>query len=279
MKATSAALKAHMAGNVTTLATLWTVTRRDGQVFGFTDHDRDIVFGGVTYAARTGFTPSQIASSGTLSVDNIEVDGFFDSAALTQPDLEAGVWDGARLRVSRVNYADLTMGEDVQLVGELGQFSARDGVYKAEARGLSDRLQRVVTRLYLPSCDADLGDTRCTVNLAALQVAGTVTAVTSRQQFTTDLAAAAGYFDYGLLTWTGGANTGRAMEVKLHAAGGVITLQLPMPSDVAIGHTFNIVPGCDKTLAECGTRYSNVVNFRGFPHVPGMDQILKPGGA
>ena len=42
--------------NCTTLATLWKVTRLDAEVFGFTDHDKNIVFGGVTYEARSGFT-------------------------------------------------------------------------------------------------------------------------------------------------------------------------------------------------------------------------------
>lgn len=278
MKATSTALKAHMAQPVTTLATLWRVTRRDGVAFGFTDHDRDIVFNGVTHQARTGMSASEFQSNSSLSVDNIALEGFFDSAVITAADMEAGVWDGASLRVSVVNYADLTMGEDVQLVGELGQFSAKDQVYIAEARGLSDRLSRTITRLYMPSCDAVLGDSRCGYNIEAARVAGAVTSVTSAAAFVTNLGAAVGTYDYGVITWTSGLNTGRKMDVKRHTTGGAIELQLPMASAVTIGDAFTIVPGCDKTFSECRTRFSNGVNFRGFPHVPGLDEMMQPGG-
>lgn len=269
--------------NPTTLATLWKVVRLDDAVYGFTDHDKNIVFGGVTYYARSGFSASQIANSAALSVDNVELDGYFDSDAIQQSDIEAGVWDGATVEVRCVNYADLTQGAEVLRVGELGTFSAKDQLFIAELRGLADKVQRTVTRIYLPSCDADLGDERCTVDIEALRVAGEVTAVTDRHDFLTDLASgspviAAGEFTYGLITWTSGENDGRSMEVKEHATLGQIILQLPMVGTVEVGDQFTIVPGCTKTLEQCRDRYDNVVNFRGFPHVPGLDEMLRPGG-
>jgi uncharacterized phage protein (TIGR02218 family) len=279
-------LGTHYANTVdpTTLATLWKVTRLDGVVFGFTDHDKDIVFGGLTYEAATGFTSSQIESSAALSVDNLELDGYFDSEEITQADIEAGVWDGAFVEVRSVNYRDLTMGAEVLRVGELGTFTAKDQLFVAELRGLMDRVQRVVTRLYMPSCTANLGDARCTVDIEALRVSGEVTAVNDRHDFYTDLASSSppvadDEFTYGLITWTTGENAGRSMEVKQHATAGQIVLQLPMVGTVAIGDEFTIVPGCRKTLEECRDRYDNVVNFRGFPHIPGLDEMLKHGGS
>jgi hypothetical protein len=49
MKTVSAALAQHLAGEVTTLATCWKITRRDGVFQGFTDHVRDLDVDGVTY--------------------------------------------------------------------------------------------------------------------------------------------------------------------------------------------------------------------------------------
>ena len=43
MKSVSPSLAAHLASEAITMATLWRVVRRDGAVFTFTDHDRDIV--------------------------------------------------------------------------------------------------------------------------------------------------------------------------------------------------------------------------------------------
>ena len=33
--------------------------------------------------------------------------------------------------------------------------------------------------------------------------------------------------------------------------------------------------GCDRQLSTCRDRFDNVVNFRGFPHIPGDDFVLK----
>ncbi|MEQ9528912.1 MAG: DUF2163 domain-containing protein, partial [Parvibaculaceae bacterium] len=46
MKAVSPEFAAHVAGGVTTLAWCWKLVRRDGAVLGFTEHDRDLAFGG-----------------------------------------------------------------------------------------------------------------------------------------------------------------------------------------------------------------------------------------
>jgi uncharacterized phage protein (TIGR02218 family) len=140
-------------------------------------------------------------------------------------------------------------------------------------------LQNNVGRVIAPSCDAVLGDARCGVNLAALTVSGDVTTATSRRSFTdSGLAQAAGYFTGGTVTFTSGLNDGVAVEVKDHDTGGVISLQLALPFDLTIADTFTITPGCDKTKAMCISKFSNIVNFRGFSFVPGTDKTLLVGG-
>ncbi len=122
---------------------------------------------------------------------------------------------------------------------------------------------------------ADLGDSRCKVNLAALTVTGTITTATDRRSFTdTSRGEAADYWNGGLLTWTSGLNAGRKMEVKSFVSGGAFTLFLPMPSEVAVGDAYSLRPGCDKKFSTCKARYNNIKNFRGEPNVPGNDQIL-----
>jgi hypothetical protein len=50
-----------------------------------------------------------------------------------------------------------------------------------------------------------------------------------------------------------------------------------MPYAIQIGDTFSAVAGCQKRLAEdCGTKFSNVVNFGGEPHLPGIDALTSP---
>lgn len=274
-KSISAELAAHYASGATTLARLWKLTRRDGQVFAFTDHDRRITYSAVTYEPSSVFDASAVDTSSELNVDGLEAQGLLDSAGITAEDLEAGAWDGAEVVIVEVNYKDLTMGHNPLRVGTLGEVTRSGQTYKAELRGLMYALQTNIGRTVTPSCDAVLGDARCGVDLEALRVSGEVTVATSNQVFTTDVTGSDTY-TYGVLTWTTGLNAGRDMEVKLHASG-VLTLQIPMAYDVEVGDEFTVTPGCDKTKATCKDTFSNVINFRGFSFVPGNDAMLRGG--
>jgi uncharacterized phage protein (TIGR02218 family) len=108
----------------------------------------------------------------------------------------------------------------------------------------------------------------------------TVTSVTSRLAFADSAMIGTGtpegYFDNGIITWDTGDNAGRSMEIKSFGTSGDFVLYLPMVDTIAVGDTGTAVAGCDKTLATCKATFNNVVNFRGFPHVPGNDKLLAP---
>lgn len=277
MKTASVALTAHLAGGVTTTCTLWKMTRSDGVVKGFTDHDQEIVFGGVTYKISSGYTRTALESGSELAVDNMDLDGLFSVEGITADDVRAGLYDWAELLVQLVNWSDLSQGSVILRRGWLGEFTLTDGVFKTELRGLSQSLARNVTQVTTPDCRADLGDSRCTVDLAPLGETGTVTAVsTARRVFTATIsgARAATFFDGGLLTWVTGANAGLKQEVKSLSAG-TATLYLPAGEDIAEDDTFTVRAGCDKSPTSCHTRFNNIVNFRGEPFVPGMDVVSR----
>ena len=270
MRSASAGMIAHLGQDTTTLAWCWKVTRRDDQVFGFTTHDRDLLIGGVTFQAATGFAASAAQARAGASVDNLEVAGMLDSSAIDEADLLAGLWDNAAVEVTIVNWADTTQSVIVQ-TGRIGNVSMQGGSFSAEMRSLTQTLQQTVGRTMTRRCDADLGDARCGVTLAAYTVTGAATAASAdRQTFSAStLPGSIG----GLLTWTAGVNTGLAMEVKA-ASAGAITLALPMPYDIAAGDSYSVTAGCDKNLSTCRDSFANTVNFRGFPHIPGIDAVL-----
>lgn len=274
MKAISAALKAHYALNSTTIARCWKCTRVDGTVFAFTTHDVDIVFGGVTYLAATGFTPSAIQGGLDLSVANLEVNGILNSTAITEADILAGKWDGCQVEIFEVNYADLTMGRMLLPGGCVGNVSTGRLGFVAELRGIAQALQQPIGGYYTKTCTANLGDSRCGVALGPLTVSGTVTGVISRSQFATALTQADDYFGAGVLTWLTGANTGVRVEVNSFLAG-AFTLSIAVAGNIAVGDTFTVVPGCrHRRTEDCKTKFSNVINFRGFPDVPGNDFVI-----
>jgi len=85
------------------------------------------------------------------------------------------------------------------------------------------------------------------------------------------------WFTAGKLTFTSGANAGVGSEVKYHHKAAAVTFELwqAMPEPIAPGDTFTVTAGCDKRFATCHDRFNNVVNFRGFPHIPGNDFVIR----
>lgn len=274
--------------NPTAVATLWKVTRRDGEVFGFTDHDKDLLYSNVVYYARTGFTGSQISTSAALSVDNLELTGFLDSIALTEPEMEAGVWDGADFEIFEVCWLNLTLGRNLLMTGNIGEMRRQGPLFISELRGLSARLQTNQGILVDPLCSARFGDERCGYDVASVTTTAVpVTAVTSRRVFTaTSLGAATDYYSWGTVEFTSGMNAGFSQDIKTFTSGGAIELQLSMPYTIAVADQFTIVPGCDKRLktgdgsytGDCKVKWDNVINFRGFPEVPLINRIMQPPG-
>ena len=184
MKNITSALHAHLQGEVTTLATCWKLIRRDGLVLGFTDHDSPIVIEGVIYEAETGFTPTAVAASSSLSVDNLDVEGMLDAESITELDIMAGKYDFAEIEIFQVSYQEPEIGKLILRRGWLGEISVSNKRFVAEVRGMTQKLSQQVGQLYSPACRAELGDTRCKVALEAFSFDGVVEAVQSRSIFT-----------------------------------------------------------------------------------------------
>lgn len=274
MRSASSPLNAHLAGEVTSLAICWQLTLVGGAIMGFTDHTSDITFNSQLYKAATGFAPTSIETQDQFSVDNLDVAGILDSSAITEADIMAGKYDFAEILIFMVNVTDLTQGSIIHRRGWLGEVSLRNGQFIAEVRGLAQKLQQNIGELFSPTCRAVLGDSRCKVALAGFTASGSVSTVTSRQVFISNaMTQAAGYFSGGEVQWLTGANAGRRMEVK-EFSNKQFTLVLPMPNAITAGDTFNAIAGCDKTFTTCYSKFSNAVNFRGEPSVPGMDKML-----
>ena len=275
MKNLSAALQTHLSSGTTTLCWCWKIVRGDGVVLGFTDHDAPLSFGGVGYAAASGFTAGEVQSSADLSVDNLTVMGALSAASLNEHDLAAGLFDNAAIEIWRVNWA----APDARVLmrsGTLGEVKRGKTAFEAEVRGLAQALNQPLGRVFGHGCDAVLGDSRCTV--AVTPVAGTVAAVTDNRRFSAGLAGyATDWFSGGMLRFTSGANAGRAMEVKHHSlTGTVATFELwqAMSEMVAAGDGFAVTPGCHRSFAACKTKFANAANFRGFPYMIGDDAAL-----
>jgi hypothetical protein len=160
----TSAMRARLDEETTRLAAIWRITRKDGAQFFFTDHDRDIVFGGDTYRADAGFERTAIRSDAGFAVDNLDLVGVFAEGGIVEDEVRAGLFDGAEIRVSFVHWEDPDGHGEIRLRrGTLGETRLTpQGSFHAELRGLSQPLAQSTLAVFSPNCRADLGDHRCT---------------------------------------------------------------------------------------------------------------------
>jgi len=281
MKSLSVSLQTHLDSGTTTLAWCWRLTRNDGAVFGFTDHDRPLTFDNTTFEPESGFTASEIRSGSDLSVDAQEAEGVLTSDIITETDILDGRWDNAAVEIWRVNWAG-TSSRALLRRGAIGQLRRGRLHFVAEMRSLAHVLGQTIGRTFQASCDANLGDARCGVNLndPAFKGTGTVVLLSGDRGFSVSGLSgfAEGWFALGTLQWLTGANTGRDAEVLTHALTGAdvkITLLEAPVRPIDVGDTLNIFAGCDKRFETCKAKFTNAINFRGFPHIPGQDTVIR----
>ncbi len=176
-KTITAGMRIHLDGTAvpgvidrtTSLTSIWRITRTDGVNFYFTDHDRDIPGfddgdGAQTYLASVGYNRTAIANNASLSVDNLDVEGVFDDDEIKEDELRAGLFDYAEVKISMVNFKDLTDGNIKMRRGRLGEVVLTpQGIFRTELRGLTQELSQAVVENYQSECRADLGDIKCKI--------------------------------------------------------------------------------------------------------------------
>jgi hypothetical protein len=163
MKAIPEEFAEALASGVTTTCLCWRLTRRDGAMLAMTEHDRELTVDGLAYApgglleglefdATAGLAPGQASARGALSHD-----------AITEADLDAGLWDGARIDVIRADWQRPAHWLAVWS-GRLTRLRRAAGGFEAELVSLKADFERPVGRVYARRCDAALGDARCGVD-------------------------------------------------------------------------------------------------------------------
>lgn len=273
-------LYAHLASGATTVCRAWAVTRRDGTVFGFTDHDRDLTFDGIAFRANTGMSASVLQQSTGLSVDNSEAIGALSDVAVTEVDLLAGRFDGAQVQAWLVNWADAA-DRLLQFSGAFGEITRTGGAFRAELRGLTEVLNQPQGRSFLRTCSAVLGDSKCRMDLSlpGFSVERQIDEVSDGRVFR--FASLTGFSDRwfekgraSLLSGVGKGAVGIVKNDRIGASGRVIELWQPIDQRIVAGDILRLEAGCDRYAQTCREKFNNFINFRGFPHIPGEDWLI-----
>jgi uncharacterized phage protein (TIGR02218 family) len=280
MRAIDPELQARLDAGATKMCRCWQVSRRDGNTYGFTDHDRDITFSGTVFRASSGMDASALQTATGLSVDNAQAAGALSDAAVTEEDIRRGKFDRAGIDHWLVDWErpDLRV---LLFRGHFGEIRRADGSFEVELRGLAEALNVPVGRSILRGCDRVLGDGKCGFDQSQSDFFAETQAddgSSISQVISSGLNGYSdGWFSDGKLTWLTGENTGDVFAVKVDLASGggrrVLHLWQQPARPVVAGDRFHVVAGCDKRAATCQSKFDNFVNFRGFPHIPGEDWV------
>lgn len=272
--------QARLDSGATTLCRCWRVQRVDGRRYGFTDHDEDVTFDETEFKASSGLDATAIQASTGLSVDNGQVMGALSGAGVTEAEIRAGRFDGARIEHWVVDWTRPDL-RALMFVGTFGEIQRRDGAFEIELRGPAEALNAPIGRTLQRNCDRRLGDEKCRFNLedVGFNATGTVGHVIAPDMISiADLHAFSdGWFSAGLLVWQSGANVGERSPIRsdsrISGSSRRVALWREPSGKIEPGDAFRIFAGCDRSAETCRSKFANFINFRGFPHIPGDDWV------
>lgn len=272
---------AHIATGATTLANCWRIIRRDGVKLGFTDHDVTLRFDGTVFDPAHGADGSETAQKLGSQVDTSEILGIVHADNVDEDDILLGRYDGATVESWRVNWRDVAMRALLRR-DTVGEIVREDGVFRLELRSAQHALNVPKGRLYQALCGTTLGSAQCGVDIeqGAFKATSTVTQLRDRHSVALPVLGGfeTGWFDHGKVIWTSGSRQGKAdiiISQKQFEGETVIKFGDPIADWVEAGDALTLYAGCDRRFSTCQAKFANMASFRGFPHIPGNDFVLR----
>ncbi|MEM0927805.1 MAG: DUF2163 domain-containing protein [Pseudomonadota bacterium] len=253
------------------------ITRSDGAELGMTNHDHNLSFGGTLFRSDPGMTIDSLTMTGDLAPDHGDVVTGLSDDGITRDDIDTDRYASARAEIWRVDFEDVT-ARLLLSAGTIGEIIRDGDAVRLEYRGTTHALAKVLGRIYQKSCDAQLGDTRCGVDLEgpAYRGEGQVVSHEGLRIILSGISADAGLFAGGKATVGDGPLAGVSRTIRTHASTGPqteLTLWEAFPRDLEGGESMSVTAGCDKRFATCRDRFANSEAFRGFPDIPGTDVL------
>ncbi|MEL7199861.1 MAG: DUF2163 domain-containing protein [Pseudomonadota bacterium] len=256
------------------VATIWRIYRRDGVTLGFTSHDRNLVFDGITHLAAPGMVPAAIRLTANLSDDSAEVEGVLSHRSILEKDLSSGLFDNATIEVGVVDWA--TFVNSILYYGKIGSVENDANSFAAELRSSKASLEQDLVPRTSPTCRAEFCGPQCGLSAQKFTSIEAVTTIdVDGNQVGFSNISGSNYTD-GQVRFLDGPQTGIVFGI-VTTIGGRLVLDRPLSADVKIGVKAELREGCDHTHTTCSNRFQNVLNFRGEPHLPGNDLLARYG--
>lgn len=278
MKAASPALIALLSSaNQFIMADLYTITLVGGSILRYSAASTTISANGYTFALGPKFERSKTKVVIGTQVDELEVRIYTDPTDLVGgvPFLQAawqGQLDGALLQLERAfmpTYGDTSPGTVVLFAGRVSDIDCTRTGIDLKCRSHLELLNiQMPRRLWQSSCTHTFGDPMCQFDRSSMQLTFAAEPGSTQAQVATSVdPTPANLYVQGTIVGVTGANAGSSRTVA-NMGSGWVSVKLPFLSSVVIGDQFQLLPGCDRTLATCTNVFNNAIHFGGFPFIP-----------
>lgn len=238
---------------------------------------------GQVYKSDYGYDFSAVVAETSFAASAVDLEGFVGIGGITRDQIASGVFDGARAWLFATDFLNPVEDDEPLMASIFGKTTLDDDRYKVEDMALIDLLGQTVGDTYTAPCPKQFGGQEhggCGVDLSAIDVAGSVTSITSDLVFAdSGRGEAADWFGWGTVQFTGGANAGLAPIKVRDFSTGTFTLYDPPYYQLTVGDTYVAIPGCRKRLEDCRDKFANIRRFGGFPWVPVGSTYRKVGGS
>lgn len=277
MKVISASLQQSFEADVSTICRIITLTLKNGTMLRYTDLDRPIKLGLNTYVSA-GVDASAVRQSsiGGGSGSNLRL-VLGNENDITEEMIRSRALSGAKYVLECLDYSHPEYGTMMLGVGRFGsiRFNER-GECDIDLNGLIQSGVHSIGEVYSQECRNDFGDKHCRYDVESLRVDFVIDDVLDYQSFqANELVGPIDKWLNGVVTFLDGDNAGTLIEVVASEADGTIDLALPTPYAILPGTAATIVPGCTKQRSQCKA-YENLLNYRGEPDVPTVDEQNAP---
>lgn len=231
------------------------------------------------YVPFPGAATGRIESGTDLTVATMQFAVSVSSGDSLQDLINANQLDAAEIIIERVFSDTPDLGRFQVYRGKIGNLARNRQGISGQARNVWDSFRiNYPYYTYGDGCAWRFGSPGCGFNTASVTItipssnvivaSSTIAGLFLNVQSQPD-----GFYDFGRITSTNGANSGQTRSVRDHT-GRVLLFSHALPFNISSGDAFSLHPGCRKRLIEdCTSKYNNSSAFLGFFTIPIPEQI------
>jgi uncharacterized phage protein (TIGR02218 family) len=218
--------------------------------------------------------PAAIRLTAELSNDSAEAQGALSHDSIRAEDLAAGLFDDAAIEIGAVDW--LTRDHHTLYSGHIGRIEDDSTQFAAELRSAKSLLEQDLVPRTSPTCRAEFCGPGCglsPVRFTSIQPLAGIDYENNRVCF---LNFGGEAFIDGRVRFMAGPQTGISLGI-IDFEDDWLVLDRPLAKGTVLGTRVELREGCDHTIATCGDRFDNAINFRGEPFLPGNDLLARYG--